>query len=237
MAETGHNGARTDSGVLAASQGAARQGRPLAPLGISRALVRWSRGLLGVGLLLLLAMLGGLLAVFVTYSWTIDLMIVLASLPVALAIALVFVWFMRRALVAVAGSFVRGVTSTPLVAIDPPPRPASLASPFAVVRAAGLMPALLILALVACTVAGVDIWAATTSDVALRVGAMAVTCDGLAGLAVLVLTLGGAVGGLGRTIAAREREVGARFYALAVPADAQGQSGPLTAVCAVPEPM
>jgi hypothetical protein len=83
-------------------------------------------------------------------------------------------------------------------------------------------------------VAAVDVWAATTGDVALRVGALAVSCDGLAGLAVLMLTLGGMVGGLGRTIAAREHEVGARFYAVALP---EGQGSPQTAVCAVPEPM
>lgn len=241
MLDSGQQGTRTDSGVLAAPQAARRAtsspSRRLAPLSVSRALRGWSRGLLGMGLFLLLAMLAGLLVVFLVYTWTVDLMIVLASLPVALAIALVFVWFMRRALVSVAGSFVNSITSTPLVAIEPPPRPATLASPLAVVRAIGLLPVMLLVVLLVCVVAGVDVWVATTGDVALRVGALAVSCDGLAGLAVLVLTLGGMVGGLGRTIAARESEVGARFYVLAMPPSQEGQGGAQIAVCAVPEPV
>lgn len=238
MAERGPNDQRNETALATdaddqASGSVASATRDLPPLNVSRALVGWSRGMLGLGWVLLLALLLELLLVFLAYAWSVDLMIVLAGLPVVVAV----VWIVRRAVTSAADGFVRGITSTPLVAITPPPRPATLASPAATLRALGVLPALGIILLAGAVVAGVDAWAASTGNVWLRVGTLAVTFDGLAVLAVLVLTLGGALAGLGRAIAARERDVGARFYALAAPADASGQGGALTAVCAVPEPM
>jgi hypothetical protein len=244
MNKNGRDGARAESAALPAVAPAshkaerdatAPKARDLPPLGVSRALGGWSGALLALGLLLLLGMFGGLVLVFLAYSWTVALMILVACLLAGVPVAVAVVWIVRRS---VAESFVRGITSTPLVAILPPPRPAALASPGALLRTLGLVPALAVVIVLACAVAGVDVWAATTANDALRIGSLAVTCVGLTALGVLVLTLGGTVAGLGRAIAARERDVGARFYALAVPVEpGGGQGGALTAVCAVPEPM
>jgi hypothetical protein len=205
--------------------------RPLPPLCVSAALVAWARGLVALSLALLAlvgALLASVLVVLSLAAWTIDVMIAVAGLPVVVAIF----WIIGRAFGSAGDGFVRGVTSTPLVAITPPPRPRELATPISIVRLAGLRPAIAALGALGFLVVVGDIWAAQVSLSALRMGALAVTCDGLAALAALVLALGVALGRLGRAVAAREHTVGARFYALGAPGDASGASA--IAVCAVP---
>lgn len=205
--------------------------RPLPPLCVSAALVAWGRGLEALSLALLAlvgAILAGVLVVLSPAAWTIDVMIALASLPVVVAI----LWIVGRALGSVSHGFVRGVTSTPLVAITPPPRPPELATPISALRLSGLRPAIIALSALGLLVVVGDVWAAHVPLSALRMGALAVTCDGLAALAALLLALGLALGRLGRAVASHERSVGARFYAFAAPGDASGASA--IAVCAVP---
>jgi hypothetical protein len=206
------------------------------PLAISVALARWGRGLVVAGLVLLAAAAGVLLGVMLLLSpgaWPIDAMIGLAGLPVAVAV----VWIVRRAAAGVGGEFVRAVTGTPLVAIEAPSRPPALATPAAVLRTLGLLPALVALALLAAGVAAGDALALGMDNGALRLGAVAVTCDGLVALAALLLALGLEVAALGRAVADHERTVGARFYALMLADVSAGSETGTTAVCAVPEPV
>jgi hypothetical protein len=206
----------------------------LPPLWVSMALAMWGRALLVLSVALLaivVAILGGVLVVLSPAAWTIDLMIALTGLPVAVAIP----WVVGRALGAVSEGFVRGVTSTPLVAISPPPRPSALATPISTLRLSGLGPAVVALGALACLIVLGDVWAARMPLTGVRVGALAVTCDGLAALAALLLALGLAIGRIGRAVAAYESTVGARFFVLAVPPAAENTSGPgEIAVCAVP---
>jgi hypothetical protein len=207
-------------------------GRVDRTLSISGALSAWARGLVAAGILLLVAAAAVLALVLVILSpeaWSIDLMIALAGLPVALAVA----WIVRRAAGSASDGFVGAVTRTPLVAIAPPPRPGALGSPLAVLRAIGLLPAVFVLLALGVVVAGGDAIALGRSDEALRVGAAAITCDGLLALAALLLALGGAVARAGHAVGERERNLGARFYAVALP---DGHNGTATGICAVPEP-
>lgn len=219
--------ARTGAGAIATP--AEQSTRTLS---ISAALSSWARGLFTAGILLLVAagaVLASVIAILTPEAWSIDLMIVLAGLPVALAVA----WIVRRAAGVASDSFVGAVTRTPLVAIAPPPRPGALGSPWAVLRAIGLVPAVVVLLVLGAVVIAGDALALGRSDEALRVGAAAITCDGLIALAALLLALGGAVAHAGRAVSDRERQVGARFYAVALP---DGQNGLATGICAVPEP-
>jgi hypothetical protein len=210
--------------------------RSLRPLSVSAALLAWGRGLVVASMVVLAivaAILIGVLVVLSTPGWPLAVMVALAGLPVVIAV----VWVIGRALGPAGDSFVRGVTSTPLVAITPPARPSALATPISTVRLSGLGPALLALVLLVGLVLAGDLWAMRVPNSAVRVGALAVTCDGLAALAALLLALGLAISRIGRAVAFHERIVGARFYALAAPADASGQGASEIAVCAVPASM
>ena len=233
-----HTSARADlvaaspASAPAATAAAARV-RAARSLSISGTLAAWARGLYITGIALLVVAAGVLVAVIAILSpeaWPIDVMIALAGLPVALAIA----WIVRRAAGPASEGFVGAVTRTPLVAIAPPPRPAGLGTPWAVVRAIGLLPAVIVLVALGMVVFAGDALALGRSDEALRVGAAAITCDVLIALAALVLALGGAVAQAGRAVGERERHLGARFYAVSLP---DGQSGTATGICAVPEPL
>jgi hypothetical protein len=202
----------------------------LPPLRVSTALAAWGRALVGLGaaLLAVVAVVLASAVVLAPTAWAVDLLIAVAGLPVVAAV----MWIVGRAFSATNDGFVRGVTSTPLIAITPPPRPAALATPFSALRFSGLGPAAIGLGVLICLIGVGDVVATRVPLNALRLGALAVTCDGLAALAALLLALGLAIGRLGHAVAFHERTVGARFYTLATPADASGTSE--IGVCAVP---
>ncbi len=205
----------------------------LPPLRVSKALVAWGRALVAIGLVLLALVVVGLVRVLVALSlsaWVVDLMIVISGLPVVVAM----LWIVGRAMRSASDGFVRGVTTTYLVALAPPARPAALSTPLAVLRTLRLLPALLWLGVVAVLAAGGDWLVAGMPDSTLRIGATAVTCDGLAALAALALALGWGVRGLGRAIAAREQAAGAGYYALEAPPEAADAGTWRIAICAVP---
>jgi hypothetical protein len=229
-------GAQSPSSAGEAAEHIGGDERQLPPLRVSAALIGWGRGLaaLGTACLVLIAIgLAWVLAVLSRAAWTVDAMIAISGVPVFVAV----LWVVRRALGPAGEGFVQGVTSTYLVSLAPPSRPASLASPAAALRALRLWPALALVAALGAIVALGDVVVFIASHAtAVRIGALAVTCDGLGALAALALALGWGIGGLGRAIAAREHTLGVRFYALAAPADGQSdddEPGGM-AVCAVP---
>ena len=209
----------------------------LRPLSVSAALAHWAWGLALISVALLIALLVCLAGVLVIYgpaAWSIDVMIVLACIPVVIAV----IWIVRRAVSATSDDFVREISATPLLEIMPPPRPAALASPLSTLRAVGLAPLTLGIGVLALAVIAADAGAFATAAPTLIIGSLAVTAGGMAMLGALLLTMSLSLRGAARAITAREHEVGVRFYALSIPAStADGTTGLTDRVCVVPEPV
>ncbi len=205
----------------------------LPPLRISVGLIQWGRALvlLGCGLLAVVSLaLAAVVRQIPGASWIIAAMIVLSAMPVVIAV----LWIVGRALMSSGSSFTWGVTATPLMALTPPPRPPALATPLATLRFLHVAPVLAGVGLLLAVCAVGDVWVSGQSNVAARIGAFAVTSDGLVALAALLLTLGWGTGRLGRALEARERELRARYFAFQPPADESVGGASLVAVCAVP---
>jgi hypothetical protein len=203
------------------------------PLRISDALASWGSGLLVAGCVAFLMAAGALAQVarmFPAAGLVIVTMIVLSGIPVFLVV----LWIVGRALHVSTAQFVQGVVATPLVALDPPPRPDVLAGPLATLRFLRLGAALLTALLLVLVVAGADVAVGWLGSQSVRIGAYAVSIDGLGALTALLLALGWGITRLGGALARRERELGARFFALRPMPDAAGGAAPEVAVCAVP---
>lgn len=203
------------------------------PLRISDALASWGSGLLVAGCVAFLTAVGALAQVarlFPSAGLVIVTMIVLSGIPVFLAVF----WIVGRALRVSTAQFVQGVVATPLVALDPPPRPDVLAGPLATLRFLRLSGAVLAALLLVLAAAGGDVLVGGLASQSMRIGAYAVSIDGLGALTALLLALGWGIVRLGGALARREREVGARFFALGPAPDEAGAAAPPLAVCAVP---
>jgi hypothetical protein len=203
------------------------------PLRISDALASWGSGLLVAGCVALMMAVGALAQVarmFPAAGLVIVTMIVLSGIPVFVVV----LWIVGRALRVSTGQFVQGVVATPLVALDPPPRPDVLAGPLATLRFLRLSAAFLTALLLVLVVAGADVAVGWLGSQSVRIGAYAVSIDGLGALTALLLALGWGIARLGGALARRERELGARFFALRPMPDAAGGTAPEVAVCAVP---
>jgi hypothetical protein len=203
------------------------------PLRVSDTLAAWGGGLLVAGcagFLLTVGALAGVARVFASAGAVVVTMIALSGVPVFLAVF----WIVSRALRSSTAQFVEAVVATPLMALDPPPRPAALAGPLATLRFLRLGAALVAGLLLALVVAGADVAAGWLGSQAVRIGAFAVSIDGLGALAALLLALGWGTMRLGGALARRERELGARYFALRPARDGIGGTVPEVAVCAVP---
>jgi hypothetical protein len=203
------------------------------PLRISDTLAAWGGGLLLAGCAAFLLAVGALALMARTFTaggLVIVTMITLTGIPVFIAVLLI----VGRALVASTAQFVASVVSTPLVALDPPPRPDALASPLAMLRFLRLMPALFVALLFVLISAGVDVAFLVRGNQSVRIGAYAATLGGLAALIAVVLALGWGIFRLGGALARRERELGARYFALRPEQGAMGGAAAEVAVCAVP---
>ncbi len=221
-----------ESLLAGAPSEAARQPAPK-PLRISDALAAWGSGLLVAGCVASLMVVGALALVaraFAAGGLVIVTMITLSGIPVFLAVF----WIVGRALRVSTTQFVRGVVATPLVALEPPPRPAVLAGPLATLRFLRLGSLVLAGLLVVLAVAGADVAVGWLGSQSVRIGAYAVSIDGLGALTALLLALGWGITRLGGALARREHELGARFYARR-PAPAEAVAPAVeVAVCAVP---
>ncbi|HEV2238888.1 MAG TPA: hypothetical protein VGR57_19675 [Ktedonobacterales bacterium] len=203
------------------------------PLRVSDTLAAWGSGLLVAGcaaFLLAVAALAVVGRAFAPAGLVVVTMIALSGFPVFLVV----LWIVGRALRSSTAQFVEGVVATPLMALDPPPRPAVLAGPLATLRFLRLGAALVAGLLLVLVVAGADVAVGRLGSQDVRIGAYAVSIDGLAALAALLLALGWGVMRLGGALARRERALGARYFALHPAADGIGGAAPEVAVCAVP---
>jgi hypothetical protein len=203
------------------------------PLRISDALAAWGTGLLVAGCAAFLMVVGALAQVartFLVAGPVIVTMITLSGIPVFIAVF----WIVGRALRVSTMQFVRGVVATPLVALEPPPRPEVLAGPLATLRFLRLSALVLAGLLFVLVVAGADMAVGWLGSENVRVGAYAVSIDGLGALTALLLALGWGISRLGGALARRERELGARFFALRPGPEAAGGMASEVAVCAVP---
>jgi hypothetical protein len=203
------------------------------PLRISDTLAAWGSGLLLAGCAAFLLVVGALAQVarlFPAAGLVVVTMIALSGIPVCCAVF----WIVGRALRVSTAQFVRGVAATPLVALEPPPRPEALAGPLATLRFLRLSPLVLAGLLLVLAAAGADVAVGALASQRVRIGMYAISIDGLGALAALLLALGWGISRLGGALARRERELGARFYALGPAPEAAGGAAPAVAVCAVP---
>jgi hypothetical protein len=206
---------------------------PRKPLRISDALASWGSGLLVAGCIAFLLVVGALVLVaraFTSGGLVIVTMISLSGIPVFLAVLLI----VGRALGTSTAQLVSTVVATPLVALDPPPRPAALAGPLATLRFLRLSAALVAGMLLVLVVAGVDVAVGWLGSQSVRIGAYAVSIDGLGALTALLLALGWGITRLGSALARREHELGARYFALSPDKEAAAGTPAEVAVCAVP---
>jgi hypothetical protein len=217
-----------------ADASSAAEGRPARrPLRISDALAAWGTGLLVVGCVAFLLAVGALALMARTFTaggLVIITMIALSGIPVFIAVLLI----VGRALVVSTAQFVTSVVSTPLVALDPPPRPDALASPLAMLRFLRLIPALVAALMFVLIATGIDVAFLVRGNQSVRIGAYAATLGGLAALIAVLLALGWGIFRLGGALTRRERELGARFFVLRPEQEAAGGATAEVAVCAVP---
>jgi hypothetical protein len=203
------------------------------PLRISDMLAAWGGGLLLAGCAAFLLVVGALAQVariFPAAGLVLVTMIALSGIPVFCAVF----WIVGRALRVSTGQFVGGVVATPLVALEPPPRPDALSGPLATLRFLRLSSMVLAGLLLVLAAAGVDVAVGAFASQRVRIGMYAVSIDGLGALAALLLALGWGITRLGGALARRERELGARYFALRPAPESAGGAAPAVAVCAVP---